>query len=396
MTAGTLAAPTRSADNTEHVAMNTRQEALEQRVLLLCPTMGWWKGMYQLPNQSTEVVSDGHTINSDDVTTPRAKLMTDAYPLDQAGTPWKKRFQKLESRLGSLKEEYSVPFPITGVRIVPKSRGQELLDRLYGLTLGQLRRQLIEARQSDRSAAMELERQIDQIEQDAELNHERVHDSTPVYDPSKQVQSIAYELYEASREFCRNWSTIRSEIASRNEVFQRVASRVPERPSDMRSRFYLDVVPVELAGGVDSRTVTQEDLAQHRQLVQDACRRRVDEAIEEMVRGPRRQLAEALAGLQGLIARDGRVTSKSFAPVRAAIAKLRSFSFVADEQLLGQLSSLERQLNITNPGSLDSTTAANSGFAAALESAMHDIQDARRQATDMDEFGRGTRAITLD
>ena len=384
-----------ATDQEDHVDLDARQMVLESRVLLLCPTVGWWRGQYQLPGRSTETVSAGETVDREDVTTPRAKLMTHAYPLDQAGVPWKKRFQKIESRLKALKDMYSVAFPIPGVRVVPKTKGPEFMDTMYGLTIGRLRKQYQRAVMEDRTgdAAGLAARLSDALE----FNGANAHPNTPIYQyTANGQQSIAYELHSAATEFCNDWSTIRDQIAQHNDVFKLVAAKVPVNASLMRSKFYLDVVPVELAGGhATGQVLDQDDLAEHNDVVREACRRRVDEAIEAMIAGPRQQLAEALAGLQGLVERNGRVTAKSFSPIRDAIAKIRMFDFVANADLLQQIQQLEQRLDITTPGSLDALTAANNGFSAAIAGFMDEVQDAEGAARDMQTFGRRPRALML-
>lgn len=380
----------------EHVDLNSRQEALESRVLLLCPSIGWWKGMYQLPRAGTDVVSNGRSVDRHDVTTPRAKLMTDDYPRDLSGTPWKKRLQKLDSRLSALKERYSVPFPINGVRIVPKSRGQAMLDEMYGLTIGRLQRRIQRANDEGQAgAANVMERHLAEAWR---INGANAPANTPIYDWTKvgSEQSIAYDLHRATEEFCANWPTIRNEIATKNEVFALVESRVPHSAGLMRSKFHLDVVPVELASGISTTAVDQDALEAHNDIVREACHRRVEEAIESMIEGPRQQLAEALTDLKALITRDGNVTTKSFNPVRAAIAKIRMFDFVANATLLARMGELERQLDITAPNELDAATAANNGFTAAIDRFMDNVQDAQAQARDLEEFGRDFRSIAID
>ena len=386
------------AEQTENVELNARQEALEERVLLLCPTMGWWKGMYQLPKAGTEVtLADGEAVDKDDITTPRAKLMTDTYPLDRLGNPWKKRFQKLESRMTALKEKYSVPFPIQGVRIVPKTRGQTLMNEMYGLTLGRLRQR--ERRYTEEGRSIAAANCRDQIEEALRIEGADASPNTPVYDQEKSAdeQSIAYELHVAAKEFCANWDDIREQIRRKNNVFSQVEAKVPTNGNVMLGRFHIDVVPVELAGGLtNTHRVTDADLEEHNEVVREACRRRVEEAIETMIEGPRQQLAKALASLNELIAHDRKVTAKSFKPVHEAIAKIRAFDFVANRQLLEQMNELESRLNCTVPVSLDSVTAANNGFTAAINSFMTGVQDAQVQANDLVEFGREARAIDID
>lgn len=317
-----------------------RRRALEERVVLLAPSFGWYRGQYQLPKSKTTVEVDGKEVEASSVTTPRSKLMTDKYPTDRDGMAWKKRLQKIESRQKSLIEKYSVPFPIRGVRIVPKA------------------------------AARDFFRDLDDVKRD---------------------------LQEAADEFVADLDDIVRQMKNNTDedVFKAVEHKIPKHRHLMRAKFYIDVVPVEIAGS-DSNVLTEGDLQQHYDLVRDACQRKVEEAVEAMIEQPRQQLSDALAGLKDVINRSGRVSTKSFRPVYEAMQKLRSFSFVANDDLLQEINNLERRMNNTVPSTLDEVTAANSGFTAALDALMDEVEDAERQAADMEEFGREYRGIQLD
>jgi hypothetical protein len=318
-----------------------RRRALEESVILLAPSFGWYRGQYQLPKSKTDTQLDGKTVEKGSVTTPRSKLMTDTYPVDAEGTAWKKRLQKIESRQKALIEKYSVPFPIRGVRIVPKA------------------------------AARHFFRELDDVKRD---------------------------LQAAADEFVANLDSIIEQMKHKTpeEVYKAVEHKIPKQRDFMRAKFYIDVVPVEIAGSADRPNVlTETDLAQHYDMVREACQRKVEEAVEAMIEKPREQLAEALAGLKDVINRSGKVTQKSFKPVYEAMKKLRAFSFVANDQLLEEINTLERRMRGTVPTTLDQITAANSGFTAALDSLMTEVEDAEQAANDLEEFGREHRAIDL-
>jgi hypothetical protein len=345
-----------------HELVHARQQLLQQRVLLLAPTFGWWRGYYQLSDKRVKIKLDDKEVSGGDVTTPRSILMKDDCPKDSEGKAWKKRFLEVERKEKSLIESFSVAFSVNGVRLVPKSRARELFEKLIG-----------------------------PIDQNG-VPQPQMQDGRPL--PLDQ-QSVAYQLRYTALEFCRNLPSIIEQIRHSNpDVWEAVEGRVPQTYDEMLDKFYVDAVPIELAGGTGSE-VTQADLADHEVVVREACRRKVEEAVEEMVSAPRQDLAEALAGLQELIARDGRVTSKSFNPVRNAIAKIRLFDFVANEDLMAQIDSLEHRLNITTASTLDRVTAASSGFAAALQAVQTEISDARRQSEDIERFGRDLRGIDL-
>lgn len=343
--------------------VHVRQKNLQRRVLLLAPTFGCWRGMYQLSEDRVDVKLDNQTVRSEDVTTPRAILMKDTCPVDRNGTAWKKRFRDIEKQHQKLIDEFSVPFPIHGCRIIPKAKGREFFDRLIGPTTD-----------SGHPVGKRDGRLLLGIEK----------------------QAIAYQLAKAADEFCSELTSVFAQIATDNpKVWAEVQDRVPATLVDMREKFYVDAVPIELAGGEFSE-VTQEDLADHSAIVREACHRKVNEAIESMVREPREQLAKALASLHELISRDGRVTERSFGPVRAAIAKIRLFDFVANDELLQQINAMEARLEITKAAELDSVTAANNGFSTALQALRTEITSAEQQAADLARFGRPMRSILVD
>lgn len=318
-----------------------RRQALEARVILLAPSFGWYRGQYQLPRGKTDIKIDGDDVSFDNITTPCSKLMTDKYPVDANGAPWKKRLQQIESRQKALIEKYSVPFPIRGVRIVPKASAQEFF---------------------------------------------------------RELDDVIRDLRDAADEFVRDLPDIIEQMRrNTNEtVYKAVERKIPRQRDQMRAKFYIDVVPVEIAGREsDATVVTRNDLATHQAMVQDACQRKVEEAIEAMIEQPRQQLADALEGLKDVIDRNGRVSTKSFRPVEEAMRKLRSFSFVANDALLAQLDALERRMNNTVPNTLDQQTAASNGFSAALNSVLAEVADADKQASDLVRFGRESRGITL-
>lgn len=319
-----------------------RLRAMEEQVILLAPSFGCYRGQYQLPKSKTTVELDGHEVEGGSVTTPRSKLMTNTYPKDRAGTVWKVRLQRISNRQRALIEKYSVPFPIRGVRIVPKT------------------------------AAHEFFRELDDIKRD---------------------------LQEAADEFVADLDSIVDQIRENTdaEVFKAIQNKIPTDRQQMRAKFYVDVVPVEIAGGMGDPTVlTDRDLQQHYDLVREACQRKVNEAIETMIAQPRQQLAEALANLKEVINRNGRVTSKSFRPIHDAISKIRAFSFVANDDLLNEMNNLEHRMRGTVPTTLNEITAANNGFAAAIDALLDEVEDAEQQAADLEEFGREYRGIQLD
>lgn len=384
---------TQKIDDVDRI--HARQQALEARVFLLAPSFSFWRGYYQLPSDKVTIDLNEKHIDTDSVTTPRAILLSDKYPCDRGGTPWKKRFQKIESRQKGLIERYSVPFPIRGVRIVPKSRGADFFRDMFGYTVDSLRRRA--ARASDHGDVDTRDISL-QILNEFLAAHPQATPDTPVADPelTGDEQSVAFQLSRAADEFCHDLPGVYRQIQDRLDatVWGSIEDKLPRNSIAMRAKFGLDVTPVELAGG-STNAVTAEDLSEHAQLVREACRRKVDAAVEEIVQGPRQELAAAVANLQKLIADDGRVTARSFSPVRAAIEKIRMFDFVADASLLTQITAIETRLDRTAPTSLTSVAAASNGFSAALSTLMDEVTSAEAAETASREFGESVRSLQL-
>ncbi len=329
-----------------------RYECLQERVLLVAPEIGYWRGQYQI--RDAEVRIGGTATDKEAVTRPQTKLLECSETMKK----WKDRFQELNTDKKRLCDRYTRTFPgIAGVRMLPRNRAAEFFDLLIGPVS---------------------------------------RNGTPIHDAGRPQQSLAYRVGEVADEFCEAYEglLVDMERSTPPEIWKRVRDLLPNQDK-MRSKFYLDITPVELAGTKGQR-ISREDIDQYNDLIRDSTMRRVDEAIEEMIAGPRSELAKAIGELHDLIKRDGRVRANSFNPVREAIEKVRMFSFIANDDLLEQIGNLERRLDNTTAATLNSTTAANNGFLTAIESVRGEIEDARKQAADFEEFGRNFRGITLE
>lgn len=291
---------------------------------------------------------DGEKVDEKTVTTPRVRLLTDEYPKDRMGVPWKKRFQDLETRKNNIVEKWSVPFPIQGVRIVPKKVAIEFL---------------------------------------------------------RDIQDLEGDLRTTVNEFIESYDDVMADINQhvKPELIDIARSRYsfPKTRDLMRAKFYIDVVPVEIAGSSDDmrpERVGLTELEEHQQRVDDAIHRKVEEAIESIIEGPRQQLAKAIEGLKEVIGRNGRVSTKSFKPVYEAMRKIRAFEFACNADLLAEMTKLERRMDHTVPKTLDATTAASSGFTTALNALMSEVEDEEKAAQDQARFGEGRafRSIEID
>jgi hypothetical protein len=375
---------------------------LEQRVLFLSPTVGRWEGRYKIPPALIDMRIDGTKVDTakkgTGVTTPYTVMLNDDWPMNaRTGKSWKKVFADALKFRDNILAKLSIPFQQVGTRIIPMTKAREFFHQMIGLTLGHLRHQLRDLedhREGNSPAAVELRSRIRR----ALRQEPTAHDSTPLFDESRAVQSFAYQWKSLADEFVHHLDSVFAQVRDNIQpraAWDAVKERIPRTPVAMRAKFYTHILPVELAGGTDDHRVTMADLEAYDSVMRDAVNRTVELAVETVIARPRQELAEKLAALRELIDRDGKVTAKSFRPIQEAFTKLRLFQFAANPRLLEQIQGLENRMRITEPASLDSNTAASNGFTAALDSVIGECEDAVQQAEDMENFGKEYRAIDL-
>ena len=313
-----------------------RQQLYEQHVYLLAPSFGAWQGRYQLDGASVTVEIGSEAVGGEDdsLTTPQAKLIRKTTPVDAAGQPWKKRMDDRRAEYNRLLKRYTVTFPLRGIR------------------------------------------QISTASLDTFL---------------RELRTMQTRIRAMAEEFVAGWGSIRAQFIQHTQatVWAQIEERIPSLES-IRNRFYVDVTPIRMAAG-ELRQFGDEDLT----LAREAVQRKVNQAIELLVAEPRQELAQALGELEGLIQREGRVTSKSFRPVQAAVEKLRLFQFAADPELLDRLNQLEAQLQQTAPADVVNHTAIRAGFLAAAQDIRRDLTDVARMSRDREQFGRARRDLDL-
>lgn len=315
--------------------INTLQ-ALNEHVYLLSSSTHWWRGDFQPPGAETRInTADGKEIilESDRVTPGQIHLLSKA---------WRDRFQAVDSAKSRVENNFSRRFPgIKGVRLVSKSRLSGYL------------------------AAMEEPR---------ELFNRVVEDFCERF--TENVQAIAAALGP--------------------EVWQLVQHRVPASPEAFRAKAYISTVRIQLSGGEDYETLDDATLRSQIGELQARTHQMAAEAIEELVRGPRIELAKAVQNLEELIQRDGRCTTRSFAPIRRLVEQLNDLSFITDADLLNRIKSFEKRLDGYTPAELNSSSASQNGLFTACREIRDTILDAERMQADMARFGQAPRRMKLN
>lgn len=374
---------------------NPDRDTVLDNVMMVSPNLGVWRGNYMLPQSKVVIQYSGQDLDQDSITSPQTRLINDKWPLDSSNTPWIKRFRDIKQAQVRLLNKYSVCSGITGVRIIPKSAGVEFFPQLIGPTVGELKEELTRPDITDSAKAS-----IEQRLRVAQEKSSQFVDETPVYNPARDSdeQSVAYQLHLLAEEFCDQMPDVFEQIQrnEKEEVWAAVKDRLPKTREEMRSKFYCGTIPIEFATGgeADRVKVTHRELQRYQSVVTASVRTAVDEAIENMIAQPRAELAKAINSMTELISRDGRVTERTFAPVRRAIDKLRMFSFVATDDMMQEIKKLETMMDRQVPRDLTSANANSSGFMRAAQVVMDELENSMKMEEHFRKFGN-RRMVSL-
>jgi hypothetical protein len=104
----------------------------------------------------------------------------------------------------------------------------------------------------------------------------------------------------------------------------------------------------------------------------------VEQVMQQVIAGPRQELAAAVNSMRELIEADGRVTTRTVAPIRRAIEKIRMFDFVADDGLRLQIDNLSQTLDSLTPSEQTHETAVSNGLMSVLRTVAETALDEAR------------------
>ena len=236
----------------------TAEVFLNDHVILVCPTISLWQGQYQLPAKRLKTELADQTLESKHITTPKAKLLTDDSPRDRHGVAWKKRFSQIDTALTKLKAQFTIPFTINGIRILPRCKIAEFMDQLYGTSIGQLRRKL--------ESGMYRERESRIVQNMLDGEFAQASASTMVWYPRDRVKPLAMALRDTVDEFVADYPGVLRQL-EQSPVWEAVQAKVPKTADAMRHKFSLHVTPIEIASGSLTKGTTDEMLM-HTDIVQ--------------------------------------------------------------------------------------------------------------------------------
>ena len=335
------------------------------KVFLVCPSMGWWRGMFPLPKDDVKIQIQGVELDQDRLTRNSLRLLRKDGPFNRAGQPWVSVFSSLEGERQAMFADGYIQFAVRGVYCVPKNKYHHLMARLYG-----------------------------KLEPDEKGVQRPVYDSSI---PSDEPQSLAYRFNLAADEFAQDFPQIAEAIKAelKNHEWKLVEKYLPS-PKSIRSRFYIHVNLL----GLSNVTLTEAaELSEYSRAVTEmtaqAARARVQQAIETMVAEPRQQLADALSHLTE-VARGGHANARSYGRVREAIEKLRTYEFLSNDDIHRRLSELETRLVETPAARLSSDADVRDQFESFAGEVVRELTDATAQEADASAFsGYNARRIDL-
>jgi hypothetical protein len=148
-------------------------------------------------------------------------------------------------------------------------------------------------------------------------------------------------------------------------VYALASKHIPTR-TQLRQATGIDAVSIPIGAAITNVVSVNE-----REFLKAARERTGDmlaQITENLFAQPREELAEAVRNLKELIERDGRVTSRSIAPVRRAFEKLSLFDFVSDDTLREQIAALGKKLDSVTPTEQTKDVATSNGLLDALKS----------------------------
>jgi len=299
------------------------------RCLLVTMTFNRWRGLYQIDKAQT--LSDGKVIPEELSTPGKWKLIPDEL---------NKSLNALESSARSILARRSVSFKLPSVYIVPISAADKLFEDL---------------------------------------------------------KRIRLDLEEAADNFCspQNYKTILQElfkkVNSDTELFKTVKGLLPSRDK-LRSKFGITCALVPIGS---LNTDFEDNASEFIKEAQAETRKFIKESIESMLSEPRKELENALLNLSSILQKrhsEGSVRSSvrqaSIDNVRAALQKLKDFSFIADDQLLDQMNTLDSQLAKTTPKELNSSLEISQSINATLKSIAAKAADDDAALLQFDKFSR--------
>lgn len=181
-----------------------------------------------------------------------------------------------------------------------------------------------------------------------------------------RLQELDGELKDVVREWANDPGRLVAAVQLKlgDDAFEKVKNKIPSG-AQLLAATSLEFVSLPMCADLEG--IRESNNTSLLRLARQRTSEMLSRVSESIVAQPRQELADAVQQLQELIGRDGRVTAKSFAPIRRAIEKLGLFDFVVDAELRKQIDALSARMDAITPSEQDRATAESSGLLGILD-----------------------------
>jgi len=334
------------------------QELLQkvlQHVAIGAVSVSWPKLTHQITNANV-------SINGEDAISEDLKKETYIPPRWQLmPKEWAHKFSSFESRARRALDSRSIPYPIAkGMKIIPIMRYREIQENIDAI-----REEFFETRQAF------------------------IEDYTNIIE--KHRTELGARAWEAASKKIPTVAQLPSKFSIDLNILPVVPNSVnPEKLSEALERIesFSELTPNEtlqhaydlLAGEATSATNAESNLSNRvmrdfMQRAESQTQKILDSVVDVMAKEPREELANAVDHLVESL-RDGRrISTGAISPINRAIANIRGFAFLADKQLLDQMTALENRLADVTPKQLNSDARVGASLAEGLRKMAEKARD---------------------
>lgn len=309
------------------------EKELNKNILFVCITVHCWRGLYKISEADIKIGKV--ELDKEKITDPRWKLMPKY---------WHDRFTKIEHKIRSTVDKLSLPFPIRGIDIVP------------------------------RSYALKMFQDIDKI--------------------------CKTEFYPAADEFAAAWPGIVNDLklSMAPDIFNLVRHHLPDNASTIRQRFHVVKHVIPMTGDMTGfGKVTDEEANEFAVEINKYTQQFISDTTDLIVKNLHDELNNAVDNLVARIDEKGIVKEGTVDMVRRAFDKLKAFDFAASPDILKKMNNIERTINETSVSELNLDNRHGSGLISTnLIKALRSIQKQYNDDVNIvSKFGRKARAISI-
>jgi hypothetical protein len=345
---------------TEAISTEELLGKIQEHVWLVSLTVGWPKMSHQIADAEVTIKTEHGTTEVDEAfrTSPQWQLIPEE---------WKEKLSNLEGRARRVLGRASVQFAAKGSCLLPIHRAPEVFQQLR-----ELRTDFYSIRDQFVAAYGEIMRDIR-----AKLGDEQFARAAAKL-PTQQFVSGKFRM---------TWAIIplAGNSGPKEDYWEELKERV-DRVSAYTTVHGQDAI-AELHEHIDRRHTAQWSPFDDDQALLDTVReakesmaKMVEESIEAMVNEPRQEVAAAVQHMIDMIKDEKTVRQGTLDQISRAFDRLKSFSFIADDQLVQQIRQMEKRIDDLTPQAINSNRDVGLQLAGALRPILQAATDEARAA----------------